>query len=88
MSRLRLLVRSPVNPGGINLGDHYEVLSDQESPIVTLGSKLIGLMLPDCPVLDACGDYRVELVTGFTTVTKRVRLASYITPFATFIPEE
>ena len=88
MSRLRLLVRSPINPSGINLGDRYEVLSDVETPIVTLGNKLLGLMLEGCPKLDTCVDYRIELVTGISTHTKRVRLSSYVPPFATFSPED
>lgn len=88
MSRLRLLSRSPVNPGGINLGDRYDVLSDVETPIVNLGKKLISLMLEGCPKLDACVDYRIELVTDVGTITKRVRLSSYAPPFAVFIPEE
>ena len=90
MSRLRLLVRSSVNPGGINLGDRYEVISDTESLLVNLGKSnsfgeaVIGLKLMSCPALDGCSDYRIELVTATTTIQRKVSLSSYSPPYAVF----
>ena len=84
MSRLRLLVRSSVNPGGINLGDRYDVISDEPSPMIQLGAGAIGVRLSCCPTLELCDDYRLELVTEFETIARRVRPLTYRPPYAVF----
>ena len=84
MSRLRLLVRSSVNPGGINLGDRYEVISDAPSVLLGLGDAMIGVKLACCPTLESCADYRLELVTDFKTIARKVQVTAYSPPYAIF----
>jgi hypothetical protein len=61
MPTIRLLRRTPVNPGGVSLGDFYEVLIERYSGLVALGDKILSMGI-DCPlVLDSCDDLRIEL---------------------------
>jgi hypothetical protein len=61
MPTIRLLRRTAVNPGGVNLGDVFAVLAERYSSLVVLGDKIISLPL-DCPLeIDSCDDLRIEL---------------------------
>ena len=58
---LRLLSRSPVNPGGINLGDSYDVLYEEATLMMSLSDEQIGIVIT-CPIdLSCCNDLMVEL---------------------------
>lgn len=58
---LRLLSRSPVNPGGINLGDSYDVLYEETTVMMSLSDKQIGIAIA-CPLdLSCCTDLIIEL---------------------------
>lgn len=58
---LRLLSRSPVNPGGINLGDSYDVLHEETTLMTSLSETQIGIVIR-CPLdLSCCNDLMIEL---------------------------
>ena len=58
---LRLLSRSPINPGGIHLGDSYDVLYEETTLIISLSEKQIGISIK-CPIdLSCCDDLMIEL---------------------------
>lgn len=76
MGTIRVLARSSVNPGGINLGDVYRVLYEAPTAIVMLSEQLIGITLR-CPIeLPECCDLRVELERCGEIVQKTVSLLS------------
>lgn len=57
----RLLSRSPINPGGVNLGDSYDVLYERETLLAMLGEQQVGIAI-DCPIdLSCCNDLMIEL---------------------------
>ena len=58
---LRLLSRTPVNPGGINLGDSYNVLYEEATVMTSLSEAQIGIAI-ECPLdLSCCNDLMIEL---------------------------
>ncbi len=64
LNTLRILARSPVNPGGVNLGDSYEVLHESPTMVGMFSDDTIGIPIVCGIDLSCCSDLRLELELG------------------------
>ena len=61
LNTLRIMARSSVNPGGVNLGDSYELLHESLTRIGILSEETIGIPIVCGIDLSCCSDLLIEL---------------------------
>ena len=55
------MARTSINPGGVNLGDSYEVLHESPTMVGMLSDETIGIPVACGIDLSCCSDLRLEL---------------------------